>query len=429
MTGFDFRDGELYCENVPVAQAAEQLGTPLYLYSREAIVSRLRELREAFSGVDTTLCYSVKANNNLSILRLMADEGASFDIVSGGELFRVLRAGGTASRVVYAGVGKTSREIRYALENDLWTFNVECEGDLEDINRIALQLNKVAQVAFRINPDVAADTHHHITTGKAENKFGLDPDTAEAMAKTALAMDGVRVAGLHAHIGSQITDPDPHRQTCVKLLDFAARLDALGAEIEYINIGGGFGIRYEDEDVPPASAFADLIVPLVRDAGKRLIIEPGRYVVGNAGILVARVVRTKRSAHGKRFLICDGAMNDMMRPMLYDAYHAVWPVRGEAPAFLGGSADDTALEPADVVGPICESGDFLAKGRPLPPAKEGDLLALFGAGAYGMAMSSNYNARPRAAEALASDAALLTIREREEYTDMTQKEDGCLSGG
>jgi len=426
MDGWRYEGGELHCEGIAASFAAERLQTPLYLYSRAAILSHLRELQEAFRGVETTICYSVKANGNLSLLRLVAEQGAAFDIVSGGELFRVLRSGARADRTVYAGVGKTAGEIRFALENDLWMFNVECEGDLEDINRVARDLGRVARVALRLNPDIAANTHHHITTGTKENKFGLDPAAAETLARRALEMPGVRLMGLHAHIGSQITDPGPHRATCERLLAFADRLEPLGARIETINIGGGFGIRYSDEQPAPAAAFAREVVPRVRAAGRRLIIEPGRYIVGNAGVLLTRVLRVKRSAHGKRFLICDAAMNDLIRPVLYDAWHTVWPVRGEPPALLGGSADGGGLEPADVVGPICESGDFLARERPLPEVQPGDLLAVFGAGAYGFSMSSNYNARPRAAEALADGTTLLTIREREQYTDMTSHEERCL---
>ncbi len=420
---FSYRDGALYCEGVPAETAAEKLGTPLYLYSKGAFLSHLREIREAFAPVNASICYSVKVNGNLALLKLVAQQGEGFDIVSGGELYRVVKAGGSTAKTVFAGVGKTRDEIRYALENDIWMFNVECESELDDIAAIAHNLGKVARVALRVNPGVAADTHHHITTGKKENKFGLDPEVAEKLAKRATGTKGVQLVGLHAHIGSQITETLPHRLTFERLNEFARLLKRHRIPIEYINIGGGFGIRYQEEKTPPVKEFAASVEALVKASGKKLIIEPGRYIAGNSAILLTRVVRVKSVPNGKTFVVCDAGMNDLIRPALYDAFHFVWPVKAEAPVFLGGTAASETFPKVDVVGPICESSDFFAKHRHMPEVREGDLLAIFGAGAYGMAMSSNYNARPRAAEGLVDGGALATIRARETHADLVRKEE------
>jgi diaminopimelate decarboxylase len=420
---FSYRGGALYCEDVPAQAVAEKLGTPLYLYSKAAFLNRLREIREAFAATNPAICYSVKANSNLALLKLVAQQGEGFDIVSGGELYRVLKAGGPPGKTVYAGVGKTAEEVRYALENDIWMFNVECESELDDIARIAREMGKVARVALRVNPGVAADTHHHIATGKKESKFGLEPGVAEALAKRAANMKSIQLVGLHAHIGSQITDTLPHRLTFERLNELARLLEKRRLSIEYINIGGGFGIRYRDEQAPPAKEFAAAIEPLVKASGKKLILEPGRYIVGNAAILLTRVIRVKSVPNGKTFVICDAGMNDLIRPALYDAFHFIWPVKAEAPMFLGGPASPESFPKVDIVGPVCESGDYFAKHRPLPQVREGDLLAIFSAGAYGMIMSSNYNSRPRAAEALVDGASLATIRSRETYADLTSREE------
>ena len=422
---FSYRGGALYCEDVPAQAVAEKLGTPLYLYSKAAFLTRLREIREAFAATNPAICYSVKANSNLALLKLVAQQGEGFDIVSGGELYRVLKAGGPPGKTVYAGVGKTAQEIRYALENDIWMFNVESESELDDIARLACEMGKVGRVALRVNPGVAADTHHHLATGKKENKFGLDPAVAETLAKRAAGMKSIQLVGLHAHIGSQITDALPHRLTFERLNEFARLLEKRRLSIEYINIGGGFGIRYRDEKTPPAKEFAAAIEPLVKASGKKLILEPGRYVVGNAAILLTRVVRVKSVPNGKTFVICDAGMNDLIRPALYDAFHFIWPVKAEAPTFLGPAVAGApqSLSKVDVVGPVCESGDYFAKHRPLPQVREGDLLAIFSAGAYGMTMSSNYNARPRAAEALVDGASFATIRSRETCADLTAREE------
>jgi len=428
VTGFSYREAQLHCEDVPVARIAGKLGTPLYLYSREAILTRFRALGEAFAAAEPTICYSVKANSNIHILRLLAAAGAGFDVVSGGELFRVLKAGADRSKIVFAGVGKTGDEIRYALEEDIFFLNVECEGELEAVAAIAGELGKRARVAFRFNPDVDAHTHADITTGKSENKFGLDAEAIRRMVRRFAGNPAVEFAGIHVHIGSQITDPAPHAlalQRALALIEDLWNLRDFGPvqpEFGYVNIGGGFGISYDGGEVASARAFGEKIVPLVKAAGKKLILEPGRFIIGNAGILLTRVTYVKRTAAGKTFLICDAAMNDLVRPSLYDAHHHIWPVQAAASPLFGG-AEPADVETVDVVGPICESGDFFARDRSLPAVQPGDLLAVFGAGAYGMTMSSNYNSRPRACEALVAGDGFEVIRRREGYEDLIRAEE------
>ena len=425
VTGFSYRDAQLHCEDVPVARIAAGLGTPLYLYSREAILTSFRALGTAFAAAEPTICYSVKANSNTHILRLLAADGAGFDVVSGGELFRALKAGADRSKIVFAGVGKTVDEIRYALEEDIFFLNVECEGELEAVAAIAAELGKRARVAFRFNPDVDAHTHADITTGKSENKFGLDAEAVRRMVRRFAGNPAVEMAGIHVHIGSQITDPAPHAlalRRALALIEDLRDPGRAGTEFGYVNIGGGFGISYDGGEVTPARAFAEEIVPLVRAAGRKLILEPGRFIIGNAGILLTRVTYVKRTAAGKTFLICDAAMNDLVRPSLYNAFHHIWPVQAAASPLFGG-AEPADAEAVDVVGPICESGDFFARDRSLPAVRPGDLLAVFGAGAYGMTMSSNYNSRPRACEALVTGDGFEMIRRREGYEDLIRAEE------
>ncbi len=431
VTGFSYRDAQLHCEDVPVASIAAEFGTPLYLYSREAVLARFGALSTAFAAAKPTICYSVKANSNMHLLRLLAEAGAGFDVVSGGELFRALKAGADPAKIVFAGVGKTADEIRYALQERIFFLNVECEGELEAIAAIAEELGVRARVAFRFNPDVDAHTHAHITTGKSENKFGLDADSIRRMVSRFAGNPAIELAGIHVHTGSQISDPGPHAlalQRALALIDDLRALpdlsDADRAQIRfgYVNIGGGFGISYDGGEVSPAQAFAKKVLPLVEAAGKELILEPGRFIIGNSGILLTRVTYVKRTAAGKTFLICDAAMNDLVRPSLYDAYHHVWPVQA-APSPLFGGDEPADAETVDVVGPICESSDFLAKDRSLPVVHPGDLLAVFGAGAYGMTMSSNYNSRPRACEALVDGDGFEMIRRREDYDDLIRAEE------
>jgi len=419
--GFRY-DGDrgLYCEDVPVGEIAAAMGTPLYIYSRSAILRGLDAFRSAFAEAGPLLCYSVKANSNLHICRLLAGADAGFDVVSGGELYRVIAAGGDPGRTVFAGVGKTSDEIHYALESGVFMFNVESSGELEAIAAAARETGKKPTVAVRVNPDVAVDTHAHITTGTRENKFGLDFGSAAAVIERLESEDRVTLGGLHVHIGSQIRETAPYAAAVDKLVDFCDRRGLGPERVPCFNVGGGFGISYDGSPGADAADFAAAIVPRVRQAGRRLILEPGRYVVGNAGIMVTRVTYVKRTA-ARKFLICDAGMNDLIRPLLYDAYHHIWPVAGPASPLMGGTGKN-GLERADVVGPICESADYFARDRELPNAAAGDLLAVFTTGAYGMAMSSVYNSRPRPCEVLVDGRTFATIRRRESYEDLLSAE-------
>ena len=413
MEAFTYRGGCLTCEDVAVADIARAVGTPCYVYSRQAIEGAYRRLAEAFAPADPLICYAVKANGSLAILRLLAELGAGFDIVSGGELFLVQQAGGDASKVVYAGVGKTEREIREALEAGILMFNVESESELALINRVAGDVGTEARVALRLNPDVDPKTLEYISTGKKDSKFGIDFAAARRIVAGIGDLPNVRLIAYHGHVGSQVTDLGPHAAALRKIIDFAADCRPPTGPIEFVNIGGGFGIDYKPGQAPPPTAFAELLLPIVEQSGLnvRLAIEPGRYLVGNAAVLVAEVVHQKQTP-ARRFLIVDAAMNDLIRPSLYKAHHGVWPVVSDAPF------EENGQPPVDVVGPICESGDFLAKDRPLPEMAAGDLLAVFSAGAYGYAMSSNYNARPRPCEVLVDGRDYRTIRRRETYEDL-----------
>ncbi len=415
---FTYRGGRLACEGCSAEAVARAVGTPCYLYSAGAIEANYRALAEAFAPANPLICYSVKANSNLAILRLLKELGSGFDIVSGGELFRVMRVGADPAKIVFAGVGKTRDEIRQALQAGVLMFNVESEPELAAINRIAAELGAQARIALRLNPDIDPKTHRHITTGKKETKFGIDLVAARGLVARMAEWPNVRLVGYHAHIGSQVTDPKPHAASLAKLIAFAAECAPPGGAIEWVNIGGGFGISYVPGQAPPPSAFAELLLPLLAQAPRplRLIMEPGRCIVGNAGVLLTRVVYVKRNSDGRRFVICDAGMNDLIRPALYDAHHRVWPVASHRPFESDG------LAPADVVGPVCETGDFLAKDRPLPEVAEGDLMAVFGAGAYGFSMSSNYNARPRACEVMVKGSDYRVVRRRETYEDLISQE-------
>ena len=345
--------------------------------------------------------------------------GAGFDVVSGGEIFRALQAGSHPQKIIFAGVGKTTEEIAFALDSRILMFNVESESELRAIERVAREKGVVADIALRVNPDVDPKTHRYIATGKRETKFGIDLETAARLATEIVGMEDVRMVGVHAHIGSQITEVDPYTLALTKSIAFADESKGKGHPIEWINIGGGFGIYYHGEDARPARDYAEVLVPMLMGTGYRMILEPGRFIAGNAGILLTRVIYVKESGD-KRFIICDAAMNDLLRPSLYDAHHEVWPVQSEY--ILGSEEADAVSTPADVVGPVCESGDFIAKDRMLPPVEEGDLLAVFSSGAYGMVMSSNYNSRPRAAEVLVSGDLFDVIRARETLDDLIRGE-------
>jgi diaminopimelate decarboxylase len=421
MDAFGYKRGELYCEGVPARRIAEEVGTPAYVYSAQTILDHFGKIRQAFAAVDPLICYSVKANSNLAVLALLHRAGAGFDIVSGGELFRVLKIGADPRKVVFAGVGKRSEEVGEALRTGVLFFNVESEGELMLVDRIARKVGRRVDVTIRVNPDVDPSTHRYITTGKRENKFGLSFDRAGPLIEKSVSLEGIRVRGLHVHIGSQITDPTPFRLSLERTIAFLDRAVPAGKGKErWLNCGGGFGIHYRGREGRPAEAFAEVMVPLVRGAGCRLILEPGRFIVGNAGILLTRVLFVKE-LDGRRCNICDAGMNDLIRPSLYGAFHHIWPVcsrfdpRGEEVP-----AAETVL--SDVVGPICETGDFFAHDRPLPPLSGGELLSVYSAGAYGFTMSSNYNSHPRATEVLVEGDRYRVVRKRESYDDLVRGE-------
>jgi diaminopimelate decarboxylase len=424
MDYFHYTNRVLHCEDLPISTLAERYGTPLYVYSQRTLLHHLQQLKQAFATVDTLVCYSIKTNPNVSLCRLMAQHGAGFDVTSGGELYRALRAGGTGSRIVFAGVGKTEAEIRYGFESNVLMFNAESEGELLALADVARSLGRVASVALRVNPDLPPKTHVKTDTSVKGVKFGLDIDTVLEFAQRMVDNPHVRIRGLHMHLGSPILKTDPYRQGLEKGKVLIERLRQQGHQIDYVNMGGGFGIHYRKQEALPAEAFAEVIVPVVKAVGCKLILEPGRFIVGNAGILVSRVIYTKESG-GKHFVIQDAAMNDLIRPTLYDSFHRIWPV-APAAGFPAPPEDYEADIPGtiknDVVGPVCESGDFLARERRLPPVARGDLLATFSAGAYGMAMSSNYNSRLRAAEVLVDGASDRLIRRRETYEDLVRPE-------
>ncbi len=429
MDHFHYKQGELLVEDVPVREIAERHGTPTYIYSGRTIVEHYRKLRDAFAGTELPeppiVCYSVKANPNLSILNLMREEGAGFDIVSGGELQRALRVGADPKRIVFAGVGKTDAEIALALEKKILLINVECEEELENVNRLAGKAGMRATVALRINPDVDPKTHTYITTGKKETKFGVDLERARGLLSRARDLKNLRVEGLHVHIGSQITRVDPYVETLKRIAEFLPEAEAaLGNKLTWLDIGGGFGIWYKDKTARPAREIALAMADLLRRTRCRVILEPGRFIVGNAGILITRVLYIKSSGE-KIFAICDGGMNDLIRPTLYSAYHWVWPVRTDA-GYTGEIPDEEGWKgetaTTDVVGPICETGDFFARERRLPPLKRGDLVAVFSAGAYGFAMASNYNSQPRPCEVLVGGREAKVVTERETVEDMLRNE-------
>lgn len=412
MHDFEYRNGELYCEKLPVARIAREVGTPCYIYSHATLLRHFRAFDGAFADVPHIVAFAMKANSNLAILRLMAREGGGADIVSGGELFRALQAGVSPAKMVFAGVGKSREEIRYALETDILMFNVESSAELRTIDEVAGELGRRARVALRINPDIDPKTHPYISTGLKKSKFGIAAERALEEFKLASTLPHIEVVGVHKHIGSQLTEITPFVDALRKVLALVEAVKAEGIAIRYINIGGGLGITYEDEVPPHPRELAEAISPLVRDLKCVLIMEPGRVIVGNAGVLVTRVLYRK-DGEAKRFVIVDAAMNDLLRPSLYGAFHAIKPVR---------QAQGKAQAIVDIVGPICESGDFLAKDRPMPDVEPGDLLAVMSAGAYGFTMASNYNSRPRAAEVLVREDQLHVIRAREQYTDLIRGE-------
>ncbi len=412
MQNFHYQDNALYCEDVPLERIAKEYGTPCYVYSHTILVQHYRDFDQAFASIPHIIAYAMKANSNLSILRLMASEGSGADIVSGGELYRALEAGVAPDKIVFAGVGKSSDEIRYALESEILMFNVESSNELKVINDVAGTMGCKARVALRVNPDIDPKTHPYISTGLKKSKFGISADRALEEFRFATSLPHIDVVGVHKHIGSQLTEITPFVDALKKIVVLIEALKAEGMHIRYLKIGGGLGITYSTEIPPQPNDLADAVSPLLQNIGCQLIMEPGRVLVGNAGLLLTRVLYNKPT-EVKQFVIVDAAMNDLIRPSLYEAHHDIWPIQKKSHA---------PVHNVDVVGPICESGDFMAKDRSLPAVNPGDLLAVMSAGAYAFTMASNYNSRPRVPEILVKDGECYVIREREQYQDLIRGE-------
>ncbi len=420
MDRFNYQDGELCCEEIAVRRIVESFGTPIYIYSAATLVEHYRAVAAAFRELNPIICYSVKSCPNLHICRLMHGCGAGFDVVSGGELTRALEAGGDPAKIVFAGVGKTDAEIRRAIDAKIGWFNIESESELANLIDLARRRGAPIRAALRINPDVDPNTHRYTTTGTRETKFGVDLERAAALFRRLGRDEAVRLTGLHLHLGSPVNSPLPYVEAIRKCLGLIDQLRADGFAIDMLDIGGGFGAHYKADEAPSASEYAAAIVPLLRDQALQIVMEPGRSIAANAGILVTSVLYLKQSGD-RRFVIVDAGMNDLIRPALYDAFHFIWPVRppeGCIPDDRSEPTDASGLIAVDVVGPVCESGDFFAKDRPLPPVERGDLLAVFSTGAYGMAMASNYNSRLRPPEVLVEDGRVRLIRRRETYDDL-----------
>jgi diaminopimelate decarboxylase len=407
---FAYAGGRLRCEDVPLDEIARDVGTPVYVYSEAAMHRQVQLFTDAFQKVPHLICYAVKANSNLSVIRRLADWGAGFEVVSGGELFRVLRSGGSGNKVVFDGPGKTVEEIRYALDSDILFFNVESAAEAELIVATARQTGKRARVSLRTNPDVDPGTHPYISTGMREHKFGIALEEAHELYLRLRDRPEIELVGVTCHIGSQITQLEPYRDAIESLRTFVTTLRQEGISLRYLDFGGGLGIAYNGEEPPSASRYAQLVIEATKDLGLTLILEPGRIIVGNAGTLVTRVTFIKDQG-SKRFIIVDAGMNDLMRPALYGSHHQVWSV-----------SQKTSTQVADIVGPICESSDFIARNRELPSFEPGDLAAVMSAGAYGFSLSSNYNSRPRVAEVLVRGSRYEVIRRRETYEDLIRLE-------
>ncbi len=410
MDYFEYRDGELYAEELPLSRIADEVGTPAYVYSRATLERHWRAFDEALGDHPHLICYAVKANSNLALLNLFARLGSGFDIVSGGELYRVLSAGGDASKVIFSGVGKTAAEMRYALEQGIHCFNVESEAELERLNEVAAAMNCKAPVALRVNPDVDAGTHPYISTGLKENKFGIDIKLAEEVYARAAAMANIEIKGVACHIGSQLTSIEPFLDALERVLALVDSLSGRGIGLAHLDLGGGLGIRYQDEAPPLPADYARAVLAKVEGRDLALHMEPGRAIAGNAGVLLTRVEYLKATEH-KHFAVVDAAMNDLLRPSLYSAWQEIIPLQRKS----------VPTRVYDVVGPVCETGDFLGKERQLA-IEEGDLLAVRSAGAYGFTMSSNYNSRPRVAEVMVDGDRYHVVRERETLADLVRGE-------
>jgi diaminopimelate decarboxylase len=416
MHHFHYVNDELYCENVDISRICRELGTPIFVYSRQTLERHFKIFQEPFKSADHLICYSMKACSNLAVLRVFGNLGAGVDIVSGGELYRALRAGIDPLRIVYSGVGKKASEMDEALNSDILMFNIESEAELDLLAKRAQALGKRARIALRVNPDVDPLTHPYISTGLKKNKFGIDVEKSVGLYRKALEMNGIEPVGVDCHIGSQLTELSPFLEAVDRIKELIGILRSNGINVRYLDIGGGLGIPYDEEEPPVPAAYGEAILERLSDMNVKLILEPGRLLVGNAGIMVTRVLYLKEGPT-KNFVIVDAAMNDLIRPSLYKAYHSVQKVtRKQSPVAPQGRII------ADLVGPICESGDFLAQSRNMEAVESGELLALMSAGAYGFSMSSNYNSRPRAAEVLVDGDNFFVIRDRESYEDLIRGE-------
>lgn len=408
---FEYKDKELYCEDIKISEIAKEVKTPFYLYSYATLERHFRVFNDAFNGIDHITCFSMKSNSNGAILKMFSQAGGGMDIVSGGELYRALKAGVSPSKIVYSGVGKTAEEIEYALESDILMFNAESPQEIIRLNEVAGAIGKRARIAIRVNPDVDPQTHPYISTGLKENKFGIDINKSFDEYVKASKMDNIEVTGISCHIGSQLTKVTPFVDALKKVKELIVKLEDSRIKIKNLDLGGGLGVTYNDEKPPLPEEYASALKETLGDMGLTLILEPGRVIMANSGILVAKVLYTKAN-EGKNFAVVDAAMNDLARPSLYGSYHSIKPVK----------MDSTEIINIDIVGPICESGDFLAKNREMASLKQGDLIAVMSTGAYGFTMSSTYNSRPRVAEVMVKGDKYYTIRERETYEDLVKGE-------
>jgi len=411
MHDFQYKKDELYCEEIPISAIADSVGTPFYLYSHNTLLNHFKVFDSAFSSVQHLVCFSVKANSNIAVLKTLINQGGGVDIVSGGELFRALMAGADPKKIVYSGVGKRVDEIEFALQTDILMFNIESTQELKVIDSVAGKLGNRARISFRINPDIDPKTHPYISTGLKKNKFGINIKKSLEEYRNAKRLKHIDIVGVDCHIGSQITDVAPFIDALKRIKELVVELQKEGININYLDLGGGLGITYDEETPPHPNIYAQAIIKEVSNLNCMLILEPGRVIVGNAGILVTKALYTKKS-EDKNFVIVDAGMNDLSRPTLYGSFHGIQPVKlMKRSEFV-----------ADLVGPICESGDFLAKDRKMPQFERGDLVAIMSAGAYGFTMSSNYNSRPRVPEVMAAGEEFYIIREREEYDDLIKGE-------
>ena len=409
---FEYKDHRLHCEGIPVDKIAERVGTPFYLYSYKTLVRHFTVFNDAFEGIPHLVCYSAKANSNLALIRIFVNLGGGVDVVSGGELYRALKSGADPRKIVFSGVGKREDEIEYALKAGILLFNVESVQELQTINEVGGRIGKRADIAIRVNPDIDPKTHPYISTGLKQNKFGIDIEQALMAYRLASQLPNLSIVGIDCHIGSQLVEVKPIVEALKKLKQLVENLRREGMEIQYLDLGGGLGITYEDEEPPHPVEYASNILDEIRGFDCTLILEPGRVIVGNAGVLVSKVLYTKENRE-KRFVIVDAGMNDLVRPSYYGSYHQILPVKEEKREEIV----------ADVVGPICESSDFLAKARKIPKLHSGELIVVMSAGAYGFSMSTNYNSRPRVAEVLVRDDQMFLIRQREDYEDLIRGEE------